>query len=465
MPLLLTLLCGCLARGKVTEDITRSELYDRLLVDLLGRRPMETEVIDEGRAAEWLPVLSDVAIRHFENSPQSSEFEISELLQLLATSDKRPPVREMDADKPVPQSDVERACKLLDELRDKGVLFPGRADNSSYTFLHLSILEYLAGYGLAQRVDAWPRNDQAFRGAWADVDRKTPFPTWEPTILFLAAKLRNPSLLLSLLRNPAKDDCFRHCLALATRCLGEISKDRRGVSAEEARKTLTAFRDQWIALLVRTGMRPWALRNYPEALQTVVHLDRDGRNADLLKNIAGLLRDESPAQRTAAAAGARMIGAAAATSEILAGLVTMLQKYEVDAAARAIGEMGVAAARGDVLRALLSCVEEGRFHDPESVPMAISSLGQISKSAQVIEHLITIIQRGKPRARTLAVNVLCRLDMQAAVRIVVDLRNDLKNTKSNTTGQRAILAKLVTPEYQRLSTTCGVSLSRPSHTG
>jgi HEAT repeat protein len=92
-----------------------------------------------------------------------------------------------------------------------------RRGQACFSFLHRSFLEYLTARALASRVaeEGWT--------SIADlVDRKAWHPAWQEVVLFLAGELEDPAPLLELLADESRDDYFRHRLALAARCLGEL---------------------------------------------------------------------------------------------------------------------------------------------------------------------------------------------------------------------------------------------------
>lgn len=66
---------------------------------------------------------------------------------------------------------------------------------------------------------------------WDLGDRKAWDPDWEHVLTFLAGKLDGKRVhrLLELFANEDRDDVLRHRLALAARCLPEISEPARWV--------------------------------------------------------------------------------------------------------------------------------------------------------------------------------------------------------------------------------------------
>jgi len=252
IPLLLTWICRCLEHQSISQSVTRAELYDRLLRDLLGRRKNETQ--DEQRASEWLRALPEIALHCFEEVPGLTELPTDRLLEILSDQDIKdilPAVAELDPEEPPPRTDAEKVRNLLEELCRKGALFPLEARRSSYVMPHQSILEYLATRGLANRLERPGWHDP--EATWAFIERKAWSPDWEQVILFLAGTLsdsrRRPftSLvgLLSRLSEVKNDDYFRHRLALAGVCLGEISNEAREACAEPIKRITEDLFNYW----------------------------------------------------------------------------------------------------------------------------------------------------------------------------------------------------------------------------
>src|SRR5262249_2455504 len=127
-------------------------------------------------------------------------------------------------------SEAEVTARIEEWSREDGLLVEaGAGDGAPYLFLHLTFQEYLTACHLAQRINgigwtkaAGPVAEAGPVPALAFVDRKGWLPAWQETIVLLAGKLDDPVPLLEVLADEGKDDLFRHRLALAARCLGEI---------------------------------------------------------------------------------------------------------------------------------------------------------------------------------------------------------------------------------------------------
>jgi antitoxin component of RelBE/YafQ-DinJ toxin-antitoxin module len=231
-PFLLTLLCWVAERHELSEDIARTQIYDRVTRDLLGLPLDGTGDVDDQRAIEWLPLMREIAFTYFRETAGRHPVSTERLLRVMENSNKRPlPLRSdgvrLDPEKTANLNPGQQAVLLLDELRKKRLLIPLTSTRSVYVAPHRSFIEYFAACMLADEVvsnDAGKSgtffNDQS---VWEFIDDKASYPHWQEVSLFLAGSLMNPLLLLKLLANPERDDRFRHRLCLAALCLPELS--------------------------------------------------------------------------------------------------------------------------------------------------------------------------------------------------------------------------------------------------
>jgi hypothetical protein len=67
-PFLLTLLCFVIERHEIPDDPTRTQIYDRLVRDLLGLRSQAGAPVDEGRASDLLPLMAEIGLNWFEQT-------------------------------------------------------------------------------------------------------------------------------------------------------------------------------------------------------------------------------------------------------------------------------------------------------------------------------------------------------------------------------------------------------------
>ena len=130
-PLLLTLLCGFAERHGVRDEITRSELYDGVLHDILGLAADKRSAIDYQRAEAWLPFLVDLMWNSMWTDG-GKPMAIGELIRFIESSDKSPDARDVAAASPPGKKSRQQAMALLEELREKGILVPIDGRRSAY---------------------------------------------------------------------------------------------------------------------------------------------------------------------------------------------------------------------------------------------------------------------------------------------------------------------------------------------
>ena len=92
--------------------------------------------------------------------------------------------------------------------------------------------------------------------------------------------------LLEMLADKEKDDYFRHRLALAVLCLGEISSRRFPGHSALRLKIAEEFIYHWFDMLRNGEVRPYWLRNHQEAIRVLLaNLDRRFSNIRLLQQL------------------------------------------------------------------------------------------------------------------------------------------------------------------------------------
>jgi hypothetical protein len=112
----------------------------------------------------------------------------------------------------------------LDEIQRKRILIPADAAKAAYVVPHRSLLEFLTGSALAYFTNGsweWPK--EIAPDVWKFVDKKAWHPDWQEPIVFFSGRLTDAAPLLALLGDSARDDQFRHRLALTGRCLAEVN--------------------------------------------------------------------------------------------------------------------------------------------------------------------------------------------------------------------------------------------------
>jgi hypothetical protein len=370
IPLMLALLCRTAGAAGGDVPARRVDLYDRCLWGLLRKWKEEDNkgenkdpAISNAEAKALIEALERVAEPLFaEGHEQFDERMLQERLDPW-----------LDALKPSHQLHGRKAASVIADLKRDGVLVTANADShAELLFLHRTFHEYLVASALGRRA-----NDDCWQAIAATVDRRAWLPNWEEVIVLLAGLLEDPEPLLTMLAkadatssNPLGDDYFRHRLALVARCLPSLKPETRTTVAPTVDAITTSCVKRW-----------WEAEEHDTA-KTVEHLTRalpalayvNGRitrRSDvppkpLLTWLARGLADRggvsrvltvAPDAATLEAAMLWALGTAAATPEVVTGLVARLADPEAivrDAAAAALGALGAAAATPEALTGLVA---------------------------------------------------------------------------------------------------------------
>jgi HEAT repeat protein len=231
-------------------------------------------------------------------------------------------------------------------------------------------------------------------------------------ILFLAARLENPAPLLERLSapepttaNPAGDDFLRHRLALAARCLAELSPAAcAALTPLVDRITAEAFSSWWRGWMEQ----PELARAAPLARARRPLGEVNGRLAGmpLCDWLAAQLGAGDPRARRAAAEAVGEIGSAAATPAVLDGLAATLASEEFvvrHAALEAARRLGSAAARPPVLDRLALLTRDREWRVRQLAARLASAFGPAAAASPAVRAGLAALQRDEdPRVRQAA---------------------------------------------------------------
>ena len=162
-PFLLTLVCWVAQRGELQAEMTRAEIYDRVIRDLLGLPLIRTgdvdaHDVDELRAVEWLPLVSEMAFTFFKDSAGGRPMPSGRLLGIIKRSEDRPVPLDGYGHRMKTLAGVsprQQAVYLLDELCRKRLLVPLGPRRALHVFPHRSLHEFLAGVHLGSHEAEW----------------------------------------------------------------------------------------------------------------------------------------------------------------------------------------------------------------------------------------------------------------------------------------------------------------------
>ena len=401
-PFLLTLVCWVVEWHELPDDITRTQLYGRVIRDVLGLSRGGTDPVNEQRAVEWLPLLGELALAWFRESGGRRPMSSKSLLTRIEKSKKRPALLGQTAEQTEHMTPWQQASYLVDELREKRLLVQVSAERAAYDVPHKSFLEYLTAWELAGKLESGSR--RVSRTASNTVDEAAGDSGWQEVILFLAGELDEPERLLGPLANEARDVPAHYRLCLAARCLAEIRVPPPGsplatlldeISEETFSLWLTHETSSRRHATDRTEVTPMHLR---QSLPALVQANRRFKGVPLLEWILGQLAAGDSDARISAAATLGELGAAAAEHHgVIATLLENLWNRDGHVRFLAVVELGrigpAAAAHPDVLPALvvellddgdayvrfyaawsLACIGEEAAEHPKVLPGLLRSL-------------------------------------------------------------------------------------------
>lgn len=330
VPLILALLCRLHWQNESLPR-RRREIYQKCLKGLLTdwRKEVPNDRIEaEGDVDHKLDVLSDLSLFLLVTEGQANAWKRDRVLKGLQNVTEG-------------QRNQRPASMLLAELVRDGVLIQeSEKEEALFRFLHLTFHEYLTARALATRlnVQRWEKARITINGRQVSVaeflDRKAWDPAWQEVLILLVGQLDAPEPLLKMLStaeptptNPPGDDMFRHRLALAAQCMAELDVDQRERASELlAQITKQVFELWWE---YKNTTEP-AVMHLTRALPALAQVNAQMGSERLLDSIAALLRHDDIGVRSDAATAVSALGPAAATPEILAGLLSVLRHTDTD---------------------------------------------------------------------------------------------------------------------------------------
>ncbi len=220
VPLLLRIACQLagthpLTAGSRIPWTRRTDLYRAFIDEMLRRwaeRPPQPDLTERSL---FLPFASEFCERLILGSARDDARSGADL----------PPIEASELAELVNRLQVERFPQLgrrslVDDLCRAGLLV--RTGGDRLAVAHQTFAEFLAGWRLAQR---------AGREGWfaieATVEQRLLLPEWQEPLVFLAGLLPDPVPYLRLLCETTRHDVLKHRLALAARCLPEVSHEQR----------------------------------------------------------------------------------------------------------------------------------------------------------------------------------------------------------------------------------------------
>lgn len=439
-PFLLTMLCWLCECHDLSPEITRSEIYELITVDMLGLPPGGVGMIDRTRGHQLKPLVAWVAWEWFRRNKGNEALPAKPLLQLLSSS--------LPASGKGPGS-LLNADPLLEELSRKRMLIPFRADRSSYYIpQHRSILEYFTASALADRLMS-PDPDTK-KNAWSIVDKKSWDPDWKQVFLFLAPQLdgNTATQLISQLADPERqDDFFCHPLMLATQCLAEVGGSAPFPDHLDGRVASSAFELLWTDLVEYDGNM---FQDSEECWSAIARISIRRRGGPLHQLLRRLLGGRVETQMMSARALGAMGREAARHPKVIPALLRSLRDDNIDlrlGSLAALGSMSPEAARHPkviptLLRLLAHEVNVAVLVRVQRVlaPMSAEAAGHPDMISFLLQHAANC---GWPQGEYLAATLGAAANAAAGHCEVIPtllewLRDDTNNVRMRCLSERAL---------------------------
>ncbi|GIU73097.1 MAG: hypothetical protein KatS3mg004_0184 [Bryobacteraceae bacterium] len=466
-PLLVTFVCWVAERHSVTAEMSRSQLYDRIVRDLLAVDRQGTQ--DLSRAEALLPLVREIAWQWFEQSQGRRALTHERLRGWITKSDHRPLPKGLMVKEVATLAPAQQADAIIEELsREKRLLAAfEHGGYLAYIFPHRSILEYLAAAELVKKLEGMDQERW-----WKFVDRVAWDPGWENVQVFTAGQLGREAnrLVTQLLKG--RDDILRHRLALAAVCLSEVPA---GIRDKVMANQIT--RQVW-DLCVSASWEVRQLLHVQRAWMVANQLNGEVEGLSSLQKLLAVLKDEDEIARSWAAHTLSTLPEAAARDpRVIAGLLEALKDEDQDVcvqAALALGLLGEAAAQDcRVIPALLEALKDDRGFVRYVAAATMRLLMQAG--AQVIPALLEARNDTDWRVRRAAAEALGELGEAAAqdprvipalLEMLNDDSEDVCRAAAEALGElreaaaqdpRVIPALLEMPKDERENVLCAVS--------
>jgi class 3 adenylate cyclase/energy-coupling factor transporter ATP-binding protein EcfA2 len=285
---------------------------------------------------------------------------------------------------------LRRACDFVSIIVQHAGLLVER-ENGVFAFAHLTFQEFLAARALADLKDFWPALCDHLHDPW-----------WREVILLLAGFLSNPGT------RRAREDTARllnkirsYDLVLAFRCLCDM--EQLGVEDTLWRELVAEVFDLW----QKSENESPTVRD--EILDLFRYATPTRALALIIDRLLTLCRDGNDDTRSSAVSVLTILGAAAATPQVLTQLLAMIEngsEFVSSRAAFALGELGATAATPDVLERLLVMIQDGNEKVSLIAAYALAKLPAAAANREVLTRLRAMIQGGNEPVSTHAAHVL-----------------------------------------------------------
>lgn len=414
-PMLLSLICYAVdTPERISLPTRRTALYDRVVEQLLAEweqdRPAELRKFDRD---DLLPrrVLERVALDLFTSWDRARKLSFGKEEFNAAV------VRSLAAE----GVDRSIAGPLQHYLTGKPGLLR-RSREGDYTFLHLTLHEFLVGSCLARLA--------GMQGGWESgltlgagsgtlnslVDAKAWDPAWREVLLFMSGSLSDPAPLLRLLADATTDSVGRPRLCLAIQCRAEVAATAQRDLDLLASTDLANPRGQYDAFKK-------AFPEEEDKLVWVEHLTlraltdlKPGRN-EMASELVNLSRNTNSETRISATRALGQDGVRWANEAVLPRLLELTRDTNAwvrAEAARTLGRLGYMATADAVMARLLELSLDSSSVARSEAANALVQLSKTATTELMLARLVELSRNMDRKVREVATSALGQLGEKAA---------------------------------------------------
>jgi len=217
-PQLLNTICYVVgSSGKTELPATRGDLYDRAIIELLKRKDRRPELATGLMVSRKRRLLEEAALKLWLASAERRQLVFTEEEVLSALTEAA-------------GGNQDRAEAVLKDICANSGLLSGQ-DGGFYSFLHLTLHEFLAACFLARRANAGGLSVEIVMGSGERLSlrelvlQKAYDPAWRELLPLMAGRMKQPQQMLDLFVNKLDEDAFHILLLTGGRCLAECKPD------------------------------------------------------------------------------------------------------------------------------------------------------------------------------------------------------------------------------------------------
>lgn len=217
-PQLLNTICYVVSSsGEKELPTTRGDLYDRAITELLKSKDRKPELASGLMVSRKRRLMEEAALKLWLAGAERRQLVFSEEEVLSALTEAA-------------GGNEDRAEAVLNDVCANSGLLRGQ-EGGSYSFLHLTLHEFLAACALARRANADGLSAEIMMGSGERpslrelVLQRAYDPAWREVLPLLANRMQQPQALLNLFAGQLDVDPFHVLLLTGGRCLAEAQPE------------------------------------------------------------------------------------------------------------------------------------------------------------------------------------------------------------------------------------------------